>query len=323
MLRFPRGSARVGYNQTVIDNWKAIITARGGTPVIPAGQSYNRTILSLVEQAITASGGTPPTYDGRDWNSRHLQLLDHFSGLSVGTPLSLAFTDMVSSGSWVDPGGNHLSGVPSFSSGAWSLDLLGGAGTSVSDPLDGAHIIGPALTNLADGDAFTTTHMWQMLVSLLEITAPDLSSDIRVAAGFCSEDADSGTIEAVFVLLGWGSSTRAVGKGRLLNGAAAMSFGTASTSLRSIVAPIVKIGNDANASAQSTVHTSSRALDAAGDCIINSHLGTGGEPTIVTGNWTPRPFLAAFRSSITDTTTRALSFKARRAAFTGQAVPLT
>lgn len=310
----------MGYNNAVVDSWKAIVTARGGTPTTPADYTFNDLQLHLLQQAIVAGGGVVPGRGDRDWNARHLQLLNTFSGLAGGgvTPLGMTFTDLISSGTWVDPGGNHLSGTPTFSSG-WTVSLLGGAGTSASDPFSGAHLIGPAITTLADGTALTVAHAWQMLVHLLEVTPPDLSSDIRVAAGFCSEDADSSTIEAVFIMLGYGTATRAAGKGRVLNGAASLSFGTSNVGIRAFTSPIVKVGNSTNA--HGTMISTARALDVAGDVIVGIHAGTGSDPSIVTGNWTPRPFVAAFRSSTSDGTTRLVKFRARRALLTAQPIP--
>lgn len=291
---------------------------------IPAGYQYNDAVLFCLEQAIVTAGGSIPVRDGRTWNDRRTQLTAYLATLQGGAATDVeALTDFLSSGTWIDPGGNHLSGTPSFSSG-WTLTLLGGAGTSVSDPFDGAHLIGSPLSTLATGAALTTSDIWSIAAHLLELSPPDsLSSDINIAMGLCDEDADSATINAAFIGLTYSGGSRALLKGRVTAGVVSSNTGAANNSMRAHQSLFFKQGNGSGGNVRFAPLLTTRAIDAQGDSIAGVGAGAATPQDTPIGNFTPRPFLAAWRSSTTDGTARALSFRSRRGPFLAHAAPIS
>lgn len=230
------------------------------------------------------------------------------------------WTDLLMEGTWINPGSNKIGQAPAYSAGEWSLSLLGGAGTNVSDPLSGAHLIGPPLTTCADGSPLDATDLWSILLALTETNAPALASDIVIAAGFVNEDVDSGTIDGVWIGINYTGSSRTAVRGVLSNGGNAQASSAPSTSIRSFVAPISKHGNDSAASWDSQARGRG-ILDGSGGCLGSTVAAATGDLQVAAGSALPRPFLAAWRTTTTDTTTRGLAFKARRGPIVGMVLP--
>lgn len=253
--------------------------------------------------------------------------LEVTAGLSDGDGVGLVDTTLVwdnllQEGTWINPSSNKLGLTPTFDSASneWSLSLLGGVGTNVSDPLSGAHLIGPALTTCADGSPLDITDLWSMLLLLTETNGPSLTSDIVIAAGLVNEDVDSGTIDGVWIGINYTGSSRTAVRGVLTNGGNSQASSGPSTSIRAFVAPVTKHGNDAAAS-WDTQARGRGILDGTGACLGASVAAATGDLQVAAGNVLPRPFLAAWRTTTIDTTTRGMTFKARRSPIIGLALP--
>jgi hypothetical protein len=219
-------------------------------------------------------------------------------------PRSVSNMFQAGPGTWVDTGG-RLSGTPTFTpnavggSGGWSLSLTGG--WSATDPFDAPHIIFPPM------QGFNLNTCFAVGMEIMERTPPDLSSDITIIAGICSENADSGTIQAVFHALLYSGASRAGRRGQVAAGVASSSTGVANASIRSVSTVFWKNGEGSSAVWQSSQ----------GRCGDASHTPIGAatlsnvDYRAVAGDAAPRPFISVLRGAAVDVTTRAFAFDVR------------
>lgn len=192
-----------------------------------------------------------------------------------------------------------LSAVPtSFS----SISVLGGAGTSFSDPLDGWYAVGPAMLG-ADGATLDVTSMWMALLSIAETTAPALTSDIAIVVGILNEASDSGTVDGAFTGYLFTGGTRTRRRGTLQDGTVILgSAPGSSANIRREIASLHRCGLGASAIVPIFLNY---ALDSS-DAILS---GVGNPALVITNapTWGASPvypFVAIHRTSITDGTTR-------------------
>ncbi len=210
-------------------------------------------------------------------------------------------------GTWVDTN-SRFTTPPVATPGAGggiAMSLTGG--WNVTDPFDGPHVIGPAM-------AMDTALAWCGQMSVIERAIADITvSDIFVGCGVCNEAADSGTIDAVFWGILYGTTTRTPRKGTVANGAVTVNNGTAAATIRIFQNFALRFGDDAAARWQVP---QGRALDAAGDVITAAALGNT-DHGVAGGVANPRPFLFVHRITNTDLVTRTLTTDFTRSAFTG------
>ena len=209
---------------------------------------------------------------------------------------------------WVDTGGRFASApVPGATGIAFELE----GDWSATDPFDGPHAIGPAMT-------VDTALTWMWQVSIIERTPPDLSSDIFVGAGLCNEGADSGTLDGVFAGILYGGASRTARKGTVANGAVTVNNGSTDANIRILQALFYRNGGGATARWQGV---QGRALDAARAIIAAAALGNSDHGVSSAGNGSVRPFLFIGRTSGTDVTTRTLTIDFQRSAVAQTAAP--
>ena len=182
----------------------------------------------------------------------------------------------------------------------WSFSVLGGAGKSVADPLDGWYAVGPPMTDVL-GRPLTPSDAWTMLVDVVERTAFDLSSDIEVLLGVMSEASDSGTVDGVMAGLLYTAASRNGRKALITNGVATVVGGGGNASTRHVSTPLYKVGTGA---ASVLYVGDSRTLDSA-RAPLTATLNTGDGIVTAYGDTVPRLVVSVHRTSITDVTTRA------------------
>lgn len=212
-------------------------------------------------------------------------------------------------GTWVDAG-NRFTTPPVVDGTGITFVLTGG--WSTTDPFSGPHVIGPPVS-------MDTALEWMGRISVIERSPPDLVlSDLYVCAGFCNEAADSGTIDAIYWGILYGTSTRTVRKGIVANGAATVNNGSSDDTLRIVDGLGMRQGLGATAR---WFATQGRALDAAGAIVSGAAFGNS-EHVCTGGTANPRPFLAIHRVTAVDVVDETLTIDFARGPVVGSAVAL-
>ncbi len=254
------------------------------------------TRVDIRELEITGSGIRPLLQGDR---LRLRVQADNLGGMVQGVDPRAWFhfmPELVASATWVNTAG-FLTSNPTYTAASRQLSIpVAAPGTTTTDPLSGSYLIGAPINALDNGQPLVSPDAWELGGDMVEVTAPaDLTEGICVVMGYCSEAADSGTIEAMFWGMSWVSSARSGIRGRLLNGAVTGGVGGSDSANRAVSNFMSKYGND---TATPTIGSSNsqRARNSAGGAVNSGAFTTTDLATEWTIGTLPRPFLAVFRT---------------------------
>lgn len=205
----------------------------------------------------------------------------------------------------------YISGAVSDNDGnsGWTIPLLGGSGKNVSDPFSGWHAISTTPLQDANGDNILVTDEWLVWLGLHEITTVT-STDIDIVIGVCNVSTDGATNDWV----GCGFRNGATRTGLTTtgtNGVATQTAGTTLTTIRRLRFPVIKMGSVTS----EVVRPVATYMGANNATVIASNGAIAAATTYQAGGsagWAdavPYLFIAAYRTTVTDTTTRSITYR--------------